>query len=604
MFVKEISKKNPTSEKIFTYHRLMESIRTDRGPRQRKILDLGQLDLPREEWKTLANRIEEIVTGQQSFITVPTHIESLAHHYAHLLQEKEMRSVPATEHPEWETVELTSLSSSRSRTIGAESVGYAAFQRLGFPEMLSEMGFKEEEIHKAALLIIGRLVHPASERETAIWGRQLSGLDELVGTSFQHLSNNALYRTCDRLLERRNEIEDRLARRERDLFDLDEKIILYDLTNTYLMGSAQNSEKARRGRSKQKRHDCPLLTLALVVDSDGFPKSSRVLKGDVSEPETLETFLEDLKSSREGQLSLLTKPQTIVFDAGIGIHDNLGMVRGRGFHYITVSRQRPVEVQEEGLRVVKQDKDSTVEIKRLDAEEEVIVYCQSTARARKEESIKARLQKHFEEGLKGISDSLTKKRGHKRYEKVMERVGRLKEKYPTIAQFYNVEVEQENERVTRIEWAIDKQKEMEARFSGSYYIRSSRTDMDEEELWHLYMMLSQVEESFKCLKAELGMRPLYHTKDLRMEGHIFITVLAYHLLASIQRELRHKGISYRWKTIREQLSNQTRVTTSLTNNRGERIHVRHTTDPEPFHFEIYRALGLPVRPVKVRRWRI
>jgi hypothetical protein len=508
MFVKEIIKKNKGYEKTFVSHRLMESVRTDRGPRHRKILDLGRLDIPKEEWKALANRIEEIITGQQSFITIPTHIDSLAHHYAQLLQQKEMHSVPAAQEPDWETVDLNSLSPSRSRAIGAESVGYAAFQRLGFPEMLSELGFKEEEIHKAALLIIGRLVHPASERETAIWGKQLSALDELLGTSFGNLSHNALYRICDRVLEHRNEIEERLTGRERSLFDLGEKIILYDLTNTYLMGSAQNSQRARRGRSKQKRHDCPLLTLALVVDGDGFPKSSRVLKGNVSEPETLQIFLEELESSRGGQLSLLTKPQTLVFDAGIGTHDNLKMVRGKGFDYITVSRQRAVEVPEEGLRVVKQDKDSTVEIKRLDTEDEVIVYCRSTGRAHKEESIKTGFQEHFEEGLKAISDSLTRKRGHKRYEKVMERLGRLKERYPTIAQFYNVEVEQENGRVTRIGWAIDKQKEMEARFSGSYYIRSSRTDLDEGELWHLYMMLTRVEESFRCLKAELGMRPV------------------------------------------------------------------------------------------------
>jgi hypothetical protein len=450
VFVKEIIKKNPTSDKTFAYHRLMESVRTERGPRHRKILDLGKLDIPREEWKTLANRIEEIITGQQSFITPPPHIDSLAHHYAQLLQQKEMRSVPASEQPEWETVDLNSLSPSGSRSIGAESVGYAAFQRLGFPKMLSDLGFKEEEIHKAALLIIGRLVHPASERETAIWGKQLSALDEFLDTSFRNLSNNALYRISDRLFEHRNEIEERLTRRERSLFDLGEKIILYDLTNTYLTGSVQNSQKARRGRSKQKRHDCPLLTLALVVDSDGFPKSSRVLKGNVSEPETLEAFLKELESSREEQLSLLTKPQTLVFDAGIGTHDNLKMVRGKGFHYITVSKQRPLEAPEEGLRVVKQDKDSTVEIKRLDSEDEVIVYCQSTGRAHKEESIKARLQKHFEEGLKAISDSLTKKRGHKRYEKVMERLGRLKEKYPTINRMVGRQTEGNGGQVLRL----------------------------------------------------------------------------------------------------------------------------------------------------------
>ena len=186
----------------------------------------------------------------------------------------------------------------------------------------------------------------------------------------------------------------------------------------------------------------------------------------------------------------------------------------------------------------------------------------------------------------------------------MERLGRLRERYSTIAQFYNVEVKEEKRRVTRIEWSVDREKEMEARFSGSYYIRSSRTDLDEKELWSLYMMLTQIEESFRTLKSELGLRPVRHHKDPRMEGHLFISVLAYHLLASIQRELRQKGIFHRWETIRARLSTQTRVTASLTNDRGERIHIRQTTDPEPFHFEIYQALGLPVKPLKAKRLRV
>jgi len=223
---------------------------------------------------------------------------------------------------------------------------------------------------------------------------------------------------------------------------------------------------------------------------------------------------------------LLTEPFTLIFDAGVGTRDNLNLIRQESFHYITVSRERPREILEEGLTVIKQDKDSTVEVKRLDGEGETIVYCQSTARAHKEESMKASFQKHFEEGLQAISDSLIKKRGHKGYPKVMERLGRLRERYPTIAQFYNVEVKEEKRRVTQIEWSIDREKEMEARFSGSYYIRSSRTDLDEKELWSLYTMLTQIEESFRTLKSELGLRPVRHHKDPRMEGHLFISVLA------------------------------------------------------------------------------
>ena len=601
MFIKEIVKKNTTSDKTFTYHRLMEAVRTPRGPRQRIILNLGKLDLPREEWKTLANRIEEILSGQQALLIPPLHIESLAYYYAGMLRRKEMQSVPISEQPDWEKVDLNSLSQSEVRTLGAESVAWDTFKRLGFPGILSDLGFSQEQSHKAALLVIGRLVHPASERETAHWGKGISALGELLGADFQHLSNNALYRTSDQLLEHRDEIEKGLAERERDIFHLGEKIILYDLTNTYLTGNARQSHMARRGRSKQKRNDCPLLTLALVLDNEGFPKASRVLAGNISEPSTLEGFLQNLKSQPRGQLSLLTEPPTLVFDAGVGTRGNLDMIRQAGFDYITVSRERPREIPEGGLTVIKQDKDSTVEVKRLDGEGETIVYCQSTARARKEESMKASFQKHFEEGLQAISDSLNKRRGHKRYDRVMERLGRLKERYPTIARFYSVEVEEQKGRVTRIEWSIDKEKELEVRFSGSYYIRSSRTDLDEKELWSLYMMLTQMEESFRCLKSELGLRPVRHHKDPRMEGHLFISVLAYHLLASIQRELRQKGISYRWQTIRNRLSTQTRVMASLTNDKGERIHIRQTTDPEPFHFEIYRALKLPVKPLKAKR---
>ena len=382
-----------------------------------------------------------------------------------------------------------------------------------------------------------------------------------------------------------------------------EKIILYDITNTYLTGRAHESSLAHHGRSKQKRNDCPLLTLALVLDEDGFPKASRLLPGNVSESGTLRQFLEAFKAEREAQPSLLKEAPTVVIDAGVGTEKNLELIAGAGFHYICVSRSRPKETPEEGLVVIKEDKGSTIEAKRLDHNGEVLLYCQSSARARKEEAMKARFRKHFEEGLQSIASSLTKRRGVKSYEKVMERLGRLRERYPTIAQFYRVDVEQESSRVKRITWSIDHEEELRVRFSGSYYLRSDRSDLDEKELWSLYTMLTQVEEAFRCLKSELGLRPLYHRRDHRLEGHLFITVLAYHLLASIQRELKKKGIAHRWGTIRKRLATQMRVTNSITNNKGERIHIRQTTDPGPFHLEIYRALGLPPNPLRAKRLR-
>jgi transposase len=617
MFIREVRKKNPGSDTIFVYHRLMESVRTPKGPRQRMLLDLGKLDLPQEQWKTLANRIEEIISGQQRLVDLPQPIEDLARQCARRLIRKQMQSAPAPPAQQqvqaaaqWEKVDLNSLSQSEARTIGGEAVGYHAFKELGFPRVLKECGFGEEQIPLVALLVIGRLLHPGSERDTALWAKLISGLGELLGTDFQHLSNNILYRISDLLVEHKENIEKRLAEQERALYCLGEKIILYDLTNTYLTGCAEGSINARHGRSKQKRSDCPLLTLALVIDEDGFPKASKVFAGNVSEPATLKSILSELRQEKEknpqGQLALFQKtPPTVVIDAGIATQKNLDLISQENYHYICVSRTRPKEVPEEGLIIIKEDASSTIQVKRLDQEGEVFLYCQSSGRAKKEEAIKALFQQRLEEGLKAIADSLTKKGGTKSYEKVMERVGRLKEKYSLISQFYTIDMQKDNKnRVTHIRWSIEDKQKVTNRFCGSYFIRTSRKDLDEKQMWSLYISLTQLEDAFRSLKAELGLRPVYHQKDSRMEGHLFITVLAYHLLAAIRRQLKNKGISYRWDTIREQLATQIRITTSITNDQGDRIHIRQTTEPEPFHQHIYRALGLPLKPLRTKRLKV
>ena len=604
MFVKAILKQNRGYSKTFVSHRLMESFRTPRGPRQRKIIDLGHLDIPQDDWKILADRIEELISGQQTFVTPADHIESLAQHYAQLIRQKEMQSLPEAEKelPDWHRVDLKSFASGKSRTIGGEALGYDAFQKLELPRILANLGLSPEQIQQSALLIIGRLLHPDSERETAIWGKELSGLDEMLGTSFAHLSNNTLYRLSDRLLNQRDEIERQLVDTERNLYQLKERIILYDLTNTFLEGNAFGSALSQRGHSKEKRSDCPLLTLALVVDEDGFPKRSRILKGNVSEPETLKDFLEAYDKQLKQSLPLFQEKPVVVIDAGIGTRENLKLIGSMGFHYITVSRNRPKEASPaEDLEVIKQDREGTILAKKIELAEDVLVYCESSARAKKENSMKARFQKYWEAGLQNIANSLTKKRGTKLYGKIMERLGRLRQKYPTIARYYRLDVQRDGDKVKGITWEIDQEQELQARFAGTYYLRSSRKDLDARELWSLYMMLNRVEDSFRCLKSELGLRPVYHQKDRRMEGHLFISVLAYHLLASIQKRLIQKRLHYRWDTIRTRMSNQTRVTSSITNDKGERIHIRTTTDPEPFHFEIYKALGLPVRPLNTKR---
>jgi len=617
MFIKEIQKKNRGYDKVFISHRLMESYRTERGPRQRKILSLGKLDLPKEQWKLLADRIEEKVIGQESFLSIDENIESLATHYAGLIIQQQItlskHQVKKTQQAEYETIDINSVSNSKVRSIGAEYVGYETFKQLGFDTLFSKLGLSKQEIDRAALSIVGKLVYPASERRTRAWAKHLTGLDELLSTDFTHLSNNALYRTSDLLLFFKSQIEEHLKLRERDLFSLQENIILYDLTNTYFEGSTKRNKKAKWGRSKEKRSDCPLVTLGLVIDEMGFPKASKIFKGNVYEADTLLKMLELLQGETIEKVGVTASTQaspkakkgiTVVIDAGISTEDNLKLLKAEGYDYICVARNKPFDASEielDNLVSIKQDKTNKVEAKLVKGEDENVLYCKSFLKGKKEQAMKTKMQQRFEDGIKQISASLDKKGGVKKYAKVLERIGRLKEKNASIAHYYSVDVKHKDGIATAVDWKFVKLEKAEQRFSGSYFLRTSRTDLTEQKIWSLYVMLTNLEDAFRYLKDELGLRPVHHQKENRSDGHLFITVLAYHLLISIQTKLRSRGIYMRWSTIRDFLSTQVRVTTGMTNKDSKRIYIRNCSEAEPFHRAIYNALGLNHRPLQAKR---
>jgi len=617
MFIREIKKKNKGYDTIFISHRLMESYRTERGPRQRTILQLGKLDLPKAHWKLLADRIEALVYRQTSCVPAPEQVEQLAHHYANTIihngflgtaSQDVVKSAP----PTFESVDLSSLENTQCRTIGAEYVGWWMVRSLGLDQLFRQLGWSASQSQVAILAIVGRLVHPGSERQTRAWAQHLSGLDEFLGTDFRHLSHNALYRVADLLLKHKRAIEEHLHRSERDLFSLQERIILYDLSNTYFEGSASGNPKAKRGRSKDKRKDRPLITLGLVIDELGFPKTSTILKGNISEPDTLLEMLTSLqRNTAKGaacpggpEFSSLQSAVTVVLDAGIASEANLKLLRARGYDYVCVARNQPIDLSEvnvDELMTIKQDTKNKVEVSLFKTEDEHILYCKSLAKGRKEAGIRSLLQTRFEQGLEQIGAALSKKGGTKRYEKVVLRVGRLKEKYASIAQYYRIEVRQEDGKATSITWTFEKTDKAEQRFSGSYFLRTTRRDLDESGLWSLYIMLTNVEDAFRTLKSELNLRPIYHRKESRTDAHLFITVIAYHVLNSIRIKLSRQGLSQRWGSIRERLSSHVRMTTSLTTQEGQRIYIRNSSVPEPFHRTIYTALGLNHSPLPAKR---
>ena len=615
MFIKEIKKKNKGYEKIFTTHRLMESYRTEKGPRQRTVLNLGKLDIPEEQFKLLADRIEALISAQTSFLTpeIPEEIEVLARHYSDKIVQKDISAHTAVvcqsdDPPVYATINVNSIKNSRSRTVGAEHVGLSAFTELGFEACLSNVGFDNDQIKLAALAIVGKLVYPTSERGTREWARHISGIGELLGIDTNTLSNNALYRMSDLLYSHKHEIERVLLKNEKNLFSLSDKIILYDLTNTFFEGDAKANKKAKRGRSKEKRRDRPLVTLGLVVDEMGFIKTSKILPGNTSEPNTLLDALHSLQNEenvvREAEESDIQKRGiTVIMDAGIATEKNLSMLTREGYDYIVVARNKPLtpsEIDAAELVTIKGSDDAKVEGALFEGLQENILLCKSSKRMAKESAMLSQYQERYEKGIENISASLTKKGGVKRYDKVIERIGRLKEKYSSVGRFYTIDTEQSEGNVTKLTWTFEKKDDAEKRFSGLYFLRTTRKDLSGKTLWSLYTMLTRVEESFRCLKDDLNMRPIFHQKGNRTDSHIFITVLAYHLLNYIQVKLHKNDIPMRWKRIRALLSTHVIITTSMVKKDGGCIHIRSCSEPEPFHRRIYKALNINYIPVKTR----
>jgi transposase len=600
VFIKPITKRNRLSGKSYTYHRLLESYRSSRGPRHEVLLNLGRLELPKDNWKALANRIQELFRGQPRLTAVSAEVERLAQHYATLLKERTKerggsQSEPTEPQALIRSVDLRSVRVTTVRSIGAEYVGVAEARRLRLERILTEVGLTEAQARGALALIVGRLVAPGSERATRIWLRERSGLSELLGAGIKSYSLNALYRLTDALYARKGPIEERLRGAVRELFDLKEQVILYDLTNTYFEGSHYASPNLARGKSKDRRNECLLMTVGLVVDEWGFAKRSELFAGNASEPHTMEQMLQGLEAAPGA---------TVIMDGGIGTEENLKKLREWGYHYICVARGRPLEPKddtEEGMLLIRAERETVVQGKLVKAEGEWVLRCHSSEREAKEQGMQRTFQKRFEQGLQQIQVALKSKRGTKDYRKVLQKIGRLQERSHGIHRYYDIEVEHRQQIATELRWTFSRAKEAKERYSGHYYLRTSREDLDEKALWELYITLGGIEDSFRSLKGELGLRPVFHFKDTRIKAHLFVTVLAYHLLSGIRHRLRDRGYLARWSTIRAKLSTHAMSTVSMKSETGGTIAIRTPSSPEVQVCDIYRALGLRLNPIPVRR---
>ncbi len=420
-----------------------------------------------------------------------------------------------------------------------------------------------------------------------------------IDHDFSRLSLYGIYKVSDQLLKNKAAIEKHLYERERNLFGFKETITLYDLTNTYFEGQCQGNDLAAYGHSKEKRSDCPLVTLGLVLDSSGFTRRSHVYKGNVSEPTTLSEMLQDLE---KGGTSADNK-STIVMDAGIASQDNIDWLKEHLYPYLVVSRQKYREFDEQSSVIVKQDEECTVRVQKVFDEErqETLLYCHSTGKQEKEQAIGDRFVKRFEEELQKLDQGLQSKLCLKKFNKVMEKLGRLKGKYSPVSRQYTVTVEKDatSENARHISWNRHPAENTTDTYPGVYCLRTSHRDWDESTLWQTYTMLTDLEAVFRSLKSELGLRPVHHQIADRVSGHLFITVLAYHLVHTIRLRLKRSKLYYNWATLRKFLQSQCRVTVSMQCRNGDTLHVRKSTRPEVKQQEIYSALGIKSHPGRI-----
>ena len=602
MYIRKSQRKY--KDKVYTNHSLVKSVHTPKGPRQKTVCSLGDLSpRPGAEWLKLAHKVEDALVGQ-----------------GHLDNEEDpevteiVRKVKARQdntrvkkrESDLVSVHTDRVSTESHREAGPVHVGLQFWKRLGMDEILQEIGFKEQARTLTCAMTMARLIHPCSEHAMPDWIRR-TALSDILDVDFEKLTDDALYRNLDRLYPMRGVIEGKLVARERTLFDLDHTIFLYDITSTYFEGQAVMTPKAKRGYSRDKRPDCKQVLIGLAINRDGFPVAHEIFEGNRQDRDTLPQML-DLLDKRVG----LKEGQTVIVDRGMAYDDNLAQLRARKLHYIVASRQcerdqwlsefEELEGFEQVVRTPSPQnpfqKKSQVQVKMARHGDETHVLCHSSARIRKDRAIREKKEKGLLKDLGKLKKRISEGRLVKPA-KIWEAIGRLKQKHPSVARYYRIEYDEDNREFA---FTVNKQKKEKAQnLDGSYMLKTDRNDLSAEDVWRVYTLLTRAENAFRNMKSPLGERPIFHHVERRVETHIFLCVLAYHLLVAIEKTLLDKGVYTSWWTVKESLRTHQVSTVVLPADDGSVLRIRKGSTPEQEHREMYELLDVPTEVMRAKK---
>jgi Transposase DDE domain len=599
MFLKVIFKTIKTTGEKKKHYRLCESYRYDNTVRHLTILHLGTLEeLPEvEQKKALADRINELVkqsyTGKQSLFPPPDQlIEILAQKFFRAIKEKQLLDLAAGK--DYHRVDTDSVKNKNIREVGSEWLCLQALEQLDIAGFLSGKDWSSEQIQLALTHIVSRATYPASELRTSHWIKENSSVCELTGYPIEKITKDKLYEISKCLYKVKSDLEKHLSKRTNELFDLNDKIILYDLTNTYFEGSMRSSKIAKFGRSKEKRNDARLVVLAVVVNTEGFLKYSQIFEGNLADNKSLEQIITELSL----RTSSTGRHPTIVLDAGIATEDNLKLLREKKFDYMCVSRSNmkkySVDTNSKPIKILdKKKQELTLQKVTVEGNTDTWLRVHSQAKALKESGMNSRFSQRFEQGLLQIKESLAKKSGVKKQEKVWERIGRLKAKYHSIHKYYDIDTEVNNKgTVTNIIW---KQKPLEKK-EGYYLLRTTLNQKDEQVQWTIYNAIREIEATFRTLKTDLDLRPVFHKTDEASMAHLHLGLLAYWAVNTIRHQLKQKSINNEWRDIVRIMNAQKIVTTTMENAYDQQIIIRQCSEPTDEVNKIYTALNYKSKP--------
>jgi transposase len=568
---------------------LVQSYRNAEGlPRQRVIASLGDAKLPEAEKPSIARAVERHLQGDRNLFEADLSGEA-ASWVARLIQlagcSKSAAPVASTS---LNGVLLDEIETSNVVQLGPQLVARQAWEELRFTPMLEELGLNASQIATAQLMIANRLIEPLSEWALVDWS-QRTALPELLGLRMTKTSKDRLYRTSDELLIHRKRIEEKLREREADLFSLSRTVILYDVTNTHFEGLCEKNPKARHGKNKQKRNDCRQVAVGIAFDEHGMPLAHEVFEGNMADTKTLGTVLDRLEI-KDGEL----KP-VVILDAGFASESNIAMLKERGYSYlINITRGSRAKYAEsfgkETFEALPGRKEQQkVEVKKIaDPEDPAsqLVLCRSAQRRLKEEAMVSKAEARFLSDVKALEERI--KKGRLKQAGLVERkIGSLQRKHPRIQRFYTL-THHNGELL-----AVRNQDKMEEALSlcGDYVLKTDKA-LEAPQLWELYMTLLKAEAGFCMLKGSLGLRPNYHQLEGRVDGHVFISVLAYHLLSWVRQRFESSGDTREWTTIRRLLSTHSLVSTSLSLTDGRIINIRKPSVPDAEQALVYKILGI------------